>query len=366
MPLSDHSGDRSFTIGGNSFRKSTTSGGKDVYERTGGGGSSIGGKNNLIYAVGGQNLMPVIIDDQILSPFFTAGQGCGLNHCDLDGVIKEVLWDTKNWRQGNDPGTLDASGNLVKLYVDWPNATVENVDVYIIANTSWIHKLSYNRSSRSFSKHNTHGGYGIHGAAENALGEDWEIAYYEKSTGDFYMTIGHASGSHEMVSNWDMVVMSDSGSHSAVAGGRNLQGAYKHLPNWNTSNIGYPDLDVTSIHKMFSGFDHVTGRMYYYNGTNGIMEVYQITPGSWDTVKNHVLSSTANRTESNFPYMQLDNRWHVPPIGSIEHSGSGTGKAPKVQFSDNGIVGLAYGGSEHRHTHAESPSGIIEWNPAWT
>ena len=42
MALSDYNGDRSFTIGGNSFRKSTTSGGKDVYARTGGGGSTVG------------------------------------------------------------------------------------------------------------------------------------------------------------------------------------------------------------------------------------------------------------------------------------------------------------------------------------
>lgn len=37
MPLSDYNGDYSFTIGGNSFRKSNASGGKDVYSRTGSG-----------------------------------------------------------------------------------------------------------------------------------------------------------------------------------------------------------------------------------------------------------------------------------------------------------------------------------------
>ena len=41
MPLSDYNGNSSFTIGGNAFRKSTTSGGKDVYSRTGSGSGGV-------------------------------------------------------------------------------------------------------------------------------------------------------------------------------------------------------------------------------------------------------------------------------------------------------------------------------------
>ena len=136
MPLSDYNGNSNFTIGGNSFRRTATSGGKDVYSRTGSGGVT-GYNGELIYSSAAQNPRPALIDDQVLQPFYLAGQGCGLLHVDLNGSVQEYLFDTNKWGHYDGAGNPVVTGNggYCSLYVDWGNSTSSNVDVYINSNT---------------------------------------------------------------------------------------------------------------------------------------------------------------------------------------------------------------------------------------
>ena len=157
MPLSDYNGDFSFTIGGNSFRRTTTSGGKDVYSRTAGGDVSASAISK--YSTGwlpGQGKQGGDVNIANGAPY-TITHNLGTTDIHLacyvnplaasdDGTVYSVHLDSQG-STGNDyRGILTTSLTINTVSIRFGQAGFAT----LTSNGSWVNEGAFNNSYVKF------------------------------------------------------------------------------------------------------------------------------------------------------------------------------------------------------------------------
>lgn len=383
MPLSDHNGDSSFTIGGKTYTNQSSSG-TPVYKITSGGGSGTtvnAGAAAEVWRVNGTIMgPPIVVDDAVFYVVYGSGTtGYNLVQANLDGEIEYIHQPN----MGNASG--DSAGWTGETYLGWaagyPKGYIDHIETDLnggnIVNLYWAHHggrvalQQYNRTTRVSSWSHYMNGNGS-GALNTSNG--WTIA--AKAGHQFFTVMSQPSGGN---SNTHACKLFHINRDSSTLNQTGVSGYFPELVNFLRDPINGPLKHCTttrpnSTHMMCIGVNHKTGRVYFHLGgyTEALVVTQLSNPNGTDNYKWHrgfgslggSHRTTAGQSNSGTYHLDFVKSFAFPSLQGISQNGAS--KETRVIFDvDTGEPLYLTRGQYHSAWYGGKGE-VLAWNPDWT